>query len=122
MIKEDQIFFKELITLLKLIDKKIVSLDDLKGSGWMEIFSLCHHQLKIMLLIIIKMKIDLYESLEDLASAANYLKKSDGTEPWGVKVQLQKNRFKNFTYDARKPAKRVKDWVKNGVLLPENLK
>ena len=45
--------------------------------------------------------------------------------PWGVKVQLSKKiDSKSFTYDARKLAqqKKVKDWVKNGVLLPENFK
>ena len=58
-------FSRELITLLKLIDKKIVSLDDLKGSwaGAHGNFSLCHHQLKIMLLIIIKMEKLIYMNL-----------------------------------------------------------
>ena len=72
-------------------------------------------------------KIDLYESLEDsFASAANYLRKIGWDKnPWGVKVKLSKKiDSKNFTYDARKLAKqkKVKDWVKKGILIPEKFK
>ena len=123
-------FSKELITLLKLIDKEIVSLDDLKGSwaGAHGNFQFMPSSIKNYAIDYNKDgKIDLYESLEDsFASAANYLKKIGwDRNPWGVKVQLTKKiDSKNFTYDARKLAKRkkVKDWVKNGVLLPENFK
>ena len=48
-----------------------------------------------------------------------------GQNPWGVKVKLSKKLdSKNFTYDARKLAKqkKVKDWVKKGVIIPENFK
>ncbi len=123
-------FSRELITLLKLIDKKIVSLDDLKGS-----WAGAHGNFQFMPSSIQNYaidynkdgKIDLYESLEDsFASAANYLRKIGwDRNPWGVKVKLSKKiDSKNFTYDARKLAKqkKVKDWVKMGVLMPENFK
>ena len=123
-------FSRELITLLKLIDKEIVSLDDLKGSwaGAHGNFQFMPTSIKNYAIDYNKDgKIDLYESLEDsFASAANYLKKIGwDRNPWGVKVQLSKKiDSKSFTYDARKLAqqKKVKDWVKNGVLLPENFK
>ena len=123
-------FSRELITLLKLIDKKIVSLDDLKGT-----WAGAHGNFQFMPSSIQNYaidynkdgKIDLYESLEDsFASAANYLRKIGwDRNPWGVKVKLSKKiDSKNFTYDARKLAKqkKVKDWVKMGVLMPENFK
>ena len=123
-------FSKELITLLKLIDKEIVSLDDLKGSwaGAHGNFQFMPSSIKNYAIDYNKDgKIDLYESLEDsFASAANYLKKIGwDRNPWGVKVKLSKKlEAKNFTYDARKLAKqkKVKDWVKNGVILPKNFK
>ena len=123
-------FSRELITLLKLIDKEIVNLDDLKGSwaGAHGNFQFMPSSIKNYAIDYDKDgKIDLYESLEDsFASAANYLKKIGwDRNPWGVKVKLSKKLdTKNFTYDARKLAsqKKVKDWVKNGVLLPENFK
>ena len=121
-------FSRELITLLKLIDKKIVSLDDLKGSwaGAHGNFQFMPTSIKNYAIDYNKDgKIDLYTSLEDsFASAANYLKKIGWDKnPWGVKVRLSKNiDAKNFTYDARKLAKqlKVKDWVQMGVQLPEN--
>ncbi len=121
-------FSRELITLLKLIDKKIVNLDDLKGSwaGAHGNFQFMPSSIKNYAIDYNKDgRIDLYTSLEDsFASAANYLKKIGWDKnPWGVKVKLSKNLSpNNFTYDARKLAKqkKVKDWVKKGVLLPEN--
>ena len=121
-------FSRELITLLKLIDKKIVSLDDLKGSwaGAHGNFQFMPTSIKNYAIDYNKDgKIDLYTSLEDsFASAANYLKKIGWDKnPWGVKVRLSKNiDTKNFTYDARKLAKqlKVKEWVQMGVQLPEN--
>ena len=121
-------FSRELITLLKLVDKKIVSLDDLKGSwaGAHGNFQFMPTSIKNYAIDYNKDgKIDLYTSLEDsFASAANYLKKIGWDKnPWGVKVRLSKNiDAKNFTYDARKLAKqlKVKDWVQMGVQLPEN--
>ena len=121
-------FSRELITLLKLIDKKIVNLDDLKGSwaGAHGNFQFMPSSIKNYAIDYNKDgKIDLYTSLEDsFASAANYLKKIGWDKnPWGVKVMLSKKLDpNNFTYDARKLAKqkKVKDWVNNGVLLPEN--
>ena len=123
-------FSRELITLLKLIDKEIVSLDDLKGSwaGAHGNFQFMPSSIKNYAIDYNKDgKIDLYESLEDsFASAANYLKTIGwDRNPWGVKVKLSKKLdSKNFTYDARKLAKqkKVKDWVKNGILLPKNFK
>ena len=123
-------FSKELITLLKLIDKEIVSLDDLKGSwaGAHGNFQFMPSSIKNYAIDYNKDgKIDLYDSLEDsFASAANYLKKIGwDRNPWGVKVKLSKKlEAKNFTYDARKLAKqkKVKDWEKKGVLLPKNFK
>ena len=121
-------FSRELITLLKLIDKKIVRLDDLKGSwaGAHGNFQFMPTSIKNYAIDYNKDgKIDLYTSLEDsFASAANYLKKIGWDKnPWGVKVRLSKNiDAKNFTYDARKLAKqlKVKEWVQIGVQLPEN--
>ena len=121
-------FSRELITLLKLIDKKIVNLDDLKGSwaGAHGNFQFMPSSIKNYAIDYNKDgKIDLYTSLEDsFASAANYLKKIGWDKnPWGVKVRLSKNiDAKNFTYDARKLAKqlKVKEWVQMGVQLPEN--
>ena len=121
-------FSRELITLLKLIDKKIVSLDDLKGSwaGAHGNFQFMPTSIKNYAIDYNKDgKIDLYTSLEDsFASAANYLKRIGWDKnPWGVKVRLSKNMdAKNFTYDARKLAKqlKVKEWVQMGVQLPEN--
>ena len=121
-------FSRELITLLKLIDKKIVRLDDLKGSwaGAHGNFQFMPTSIKNYAIDYNKDgKIDLYTSLEDsFASAANYLKKIGWDKnPWGVKVRLSKNiDAKNFTYDARKLAKqlKVKEWVQMGVQLPEN--
>ena len=121
-------FSRELITLLKLIDKKIVSLDDLKGSwaGAHGNFQFMPTSIKNYAIDYNKDgKIDLYTSLEDsFASAANYLKRIGWDKnPWGVKVSLSKNiESKNFTYDARKLAKKlkVKEWVQMGVQLPEN--
>ena len=123
-------FSRELITLLKLIDKEIVNLDDLKGS-----WAGAHGNFQFMPSSIQNYavdynkdgKIDLYESLEDsFASAANYLRKIGWDKnPWGVKVKLSKKiDSKNFTYDARKLAKqkKVKDWVKKGILIPEKFK
>ena len=128
--RRSKYFSNELITLLKLVDKKIVSLDDLKGSwaGAHGNFQFMPTSIKNYAIDYNKDgKIDLYESLEDsFASAANNLKKIGwDRNPWGVKVQLSKKiDSKSFTYDARKLAqqKKVKDWVKNGVLLPENFK
>ena len=97
-------FSRELITLLKLIDKKIVSLDDLKGSwaGAHGNFQFMPTSIKNYAIDYNKDgKIDLYTSLEDsFASAANYLKKIGWDKnPWGVKVRLSKNiDAKNFTY------------------------
>ena len=107
-------FSKELITLLKLIDKEIVSLDDLKGSwaGAHGNFQFMPSSIKNYAIDYNKDgKIDLYDSLEDsFASAANYLKKIGwDRNPWGVKVKLSKKlEAKNFTYDARKLAKQKK--------------
>ena len=123
-------FSRELITLLRLIDKDIVNLNDLKGSwaGAHGNFQFMPSSIKNYAIDYNKDgKIDLYESLEDsFASAANYLKKIGWDKnPWGVKVKLtQKLDSKNFTYDARKLAKqkKVKDWVKSGILLPDNFK
>mgnify|MGYP001192119716 CR=1 FL=1 len=121
-------FSRELITLLKLLDKKIVKLEDLKGS-----WAGAHGNFQFMPSSIKNFaidynqdgKIDLYTSLEDsFASAANYLKKIGWDKnPWGVKVKLSNElESENFTYDARKLAKKkkVKEWVKSGVQLPKN--
>ena len=121
-------FSKELIILLKLIDKKILSLNDLKGSwaGAHGNFQFMPSSIKNYALDYNKDgKIDLYTSLEDsFASAANYLKKIGWDKnPWGLKVKLSKElKSDNFTYDARKLAKKrkVKQWKKMGVILPDN--
>ena len=123
-------FSGELITLLKLIDKDIVKLNDLKGS-----WAGAHGNFQFMPSSINNYaldydqngKIDLYTSLEDsFASAANYLNKIGwDNNPWGTKVSLSKKLKKNnFTFDARKLSKlrTVDTWKKMGVVLPENFK
>ena len=126
--RRSKYFSRELITLLKLIDKKILNLKDLKGSwaGAHGNFQFMPSSIKNYALDYNKDgKIDLYTSLEDsFASAANYLKKIGWDEnPWGVKVKLNtKLNAEYFTYDARNLSeqKRVKDWIKIGIILPEN--
>ena len=121
-------FSGELITLLKLIDKDIVKLNDLKGS-----WAGAHGNFQFMPSSINNYaldydqngKIDLYTSLEDsFASAANYLNKIGwDNNPWGTKVTLSKKLKKNnFTFDARKLSKlrTVDTWKKMGVVLPNN--
>ena len=121
-------FSRELIILLKLIDKKIVNLKDLKGS-----WAGAHGNFQFMPSSIKNYaidynsdgKIDLYTSLEDsFASAANYLKKIGWDKnPWGVRVKLSEQlKSDNFTYDARKLAKqkKVKEWIKMGVIIPKD--
>ena len=128
--RRSQYFSKELIVLLKLIDKKIIYIDDLKGS-----WAGAHGNFQFMPSSIQNYaidynndgKIDLYTSLEDsFASAANYLKKIGWDKnPWGTKVKLKKELNKNlFTYDARKLSekKKIKNWIKLGVVLPDNFK
>tara|TARA_B100001027_G_C16263185_1_gene330568 strand:+ start:122 stop:1084 length:963 start_codon:yes stop_codon:yes gene_type:complete len=128
--RRSQYFSRELIVLLKLIDKKIIYIDDLKGS-----WAGAHGNFQFMPSSIQNYaidynndgKIDLYTSLEDsFASAANYLKKIGWDKnPWGTKVKLKKELNKNlFTYDARKLSerKKIKNWIKLGVVLPDNFK
>lgn len=128
--RRSKYFSKELIILLKLVDKKIVFLEDLKGSwaGAHGNFQFMPSSIKNYAIDYNKDgKIDLYTSLEDsFASAANYLKTIgwDGN-PWGVKVQLNKNiNKKYFTFDARKLSekKRIKHWIKLGIKLPDGFK
>jgi len=126
--RRSKYFSGELITLLKLIDKKIVRLSDLKGS-----WAGAHGNFQFMPSSIKNYAVDynkdgninLYNSLEDsFASAANYLSTIGWDKnPWGVEVKLKKNiNKKNFTFDARKLAKKrtVKEWTKMGVELPIN--
>ena len=126
--RRSKYFSGELITLLKLIDKKIVRLSDLKGS-----WAGAHGNFQFMPSSIKNYAVDynkdgninLYNSLEDsFASAANYLSTIGWDKnPWGVEVKLKKNiNKKNFTFDARKLAKKrtVKEWKKMGVELPKN--
>ena len=126
--RRSKYFSGELITLLKLIDKKIVRLSDLKGS-----WAGAHGNFQFMPSSIKNYAVDynkdgninLYNSLEDsFASAANYLSTIGWDKnPWGVEVKLKKNiNKKNFTFDARKLAKKrtVKEWKKMGVKLPKN--
>lgn len=126
--RRSKYFSGELITLLKLIDKKIVRLSDLKGS-----WAGAHGNFQFMPSSIKNYAVDynkdgninLYNSLEDsFASAANYLSTIGWDKnPWGVEAKLKKNiNKKNFTFDARKLAKKrtVKEWKKMGVELPKN--
>jgi len=126
--RRSKYFSGELITLLKLIDKKIVKLSDLKAS-----WAGAHGNFQFMPSSIKNYAVDynkdgsinLYNSLEDsFASAANYLSTIGWDKnPWGVEVKLEKNiNKKNFTFDARKLAKKrsVKEWKKMGVELPKN--
>lgn len=126
--RRSKYFSGELITLLKLIDKRIVRLSDLKGS-----WAGAHGNFQFMPSSIKNYAVDynkdgsinLYNSLEDsFASAANYLSTIGWDKnPWGVEAKLKKNiNKKNFTFDARKLAKKrtVKEWKKMGVELPKN--
>ena len=123
-------FSRELITLLKLIDNNIVKINDLKGSwaGAHGNFQFMPSSIKNYAIDYNKDgTIDLYTSLEDsFASAANYLKKIGWDKnPWGFKVVATKKlNQKNFTFDARKLSKpkKIKDWIKLGVKLPEKSK
>jgi len=128
--RRSKYFSGELITLLKLLDKNIVKLSDLKGS-----WAGAHGNFQFMPSSIKNYAVDydkdgninLYSSLEDsFASAANYLKTIGWDKnPWGVEVKLNKNiNKKNFTFDARKLAKQrtVKEWTKIGVIIPQDFK
>jgi len=128
--RRSKYFSNELIILLKLIDKKIVSISDLKGSwaGAHGNFQFMPSSIKNYAIDYNRDgKIDLYTSLEDsFASAANYLKKIGWDKnPWGLKVKLTKEiNKKHFTFDARKlsDSKKIKDWIKMGIILPDNYK
>ncbi len=128
--RRSKYFSKELIILLKLVDNKIVYLEDLKGSwaGAHGNFQFMPSSIKNYAIDYNKDgKIDLYTSLEDsFASAANYLKTIGWDKnPWGTKVELNKKLSKNFfTFDARKLSKqkKIKDWIKLGVKLPNDFK
>ena len=56
--RRSEFFTKELLILLKLVDKNIIKKDILMGLGpvLLEIFNLCLEQLEIMQLIIMRMK------------------------------------------------------------------
>ena len=128
--RRSKYFSNELIILLKLIDRKVVNISDLKGSwaGAHGNFQFMPSSIKNYAIDYNKDgKIDLYTSLEDsFASAANYLKKIGWDKnPWGLKVKLTKEiNKKYFTFDARKlsDSKKIKDWIKMGVVLPDNYK
>ena len=128
--RRSKYFSNELIILLKLIDKKIVSISDLKGSwaGAHGNFQFMPSSIKNYAIDYNRDgKIDLYTSLEDsFASAAHYLNKIGWDKnPWGLKVKITKKiNKKYFTFDARKLSKpkKIKDWIKMGIELPENYK
>jgi membrane-bound lytic murein transglycosylase B len=123
-------FSEELLILLKLLDKKVVKLSDLKGSwaGAHGNFQFMPSSIKNYALDYNKDgKIDLYSSLDDsFASAANYLNKIGWNQnTWGAEVKLSKEiKKKYYTFDARKLSKKmsIKNWKKIGVVLPENKK
>jgi len=128
--RRSKYFSGELITLLKLLDKNIVKLSDLRGS-----WAGAHGNFQFMPSSIKNYAVDynkdgninLYSSLEDsFASAANYLKTIGWDKnPWGVEVKLNKKiNKKNFTFDARKLAKKrtVNEWMKMGVIIPQDFK
>ena len=123
-------FSEELLILLKLLDKKVVKLSDLKGSwaGAHGNFQFMPSSIKNYALDYNNDgKIDLYSSLEDsFASAANYLNKIGWHKnSWGAEVKLSKEiKKKYYTFDARELSKKmsIKKWKKLGVVLPENKK
>ena len=123
-------FSEELLILLKLLDKRVVILSDLKGSwaGAHGNFQFMPSSIKNYALDYNKDgKIDLYSSLDDsFASAANYLNKIGWNQnTWGAEVKLSKEiKKKYYTFDARKLSKKmsIKNWKKIGVVLPENKK
>jgi len=128
--RRSKYFSNELVILLKLIDRQVVNISDLKGSwaGAHGNFQFMPSSIKNYAIDYNRDgKIDLYTSLEDsFASAANYLKKIGWDKnPWGLKVKLTKEiNKKHFTFDARKlsDSKKIKDWIKMGVVLPDNYK
>jgi len=128
--RRSKYFSNELIILLKLIDRQVVNISDLKGSwaGAHGNFQFMPSSIKNYAIDYNRDgKIDLYTSLEDsFASAANYLKKIGWDKnPWGLKVKLTKEiNKKHFTFDARKlsDSKKIKDWIKMGVVLPDSYK
>ncbi len=128
--RRSKYFSGELIVLLKLLDKEIVKLDDLKGSwaGAHGNFQFMPSSIKNYAVDYNKDgKINLYTSLDDsFASAANYLKTIGWDKnPWGVKVMVNKKLEKNnFTFDARKLSKpkSVKEWKRLGVQIPDGFK
>jgi membrane-bound lytic murein transglycosylase B len=123
-------FSEELLILLKLLDKKVVKLSDLKGSwaGAHGNFQFMPSSIKNYALDYNNDgKIDLYSSLDDsFASAANYLNKIGWNKnTWGAEVKLTKEiKKKYYTFDARELSKKmsIKKWKKLGVVLPENKK
>ncbi len=123
-------FSEELLILLKLLDKKIIKLNDLKGSwaGAHGNFQFMPSSIKNYALDYNNDgKIDLYSSLDDsFASAANYLSKIGWNKnTWGTEVKITKEINKNYyTFDARKLSKKmtIKKWKKLGVELPKNKK
>ena len=128
--RRSKYFSGELIVLLKLLDKEIVKLDDLKGSwaGAHGNFQFMPSSIKNYAVDYNKDgRINLYTSLDDsFASAANYLKTIGWDKnPWGVQVVLNKKLEKNnFTFDARKLSKpkSVKEWKRLGVQIPDGFK
>ncbi len=128
--RRSEFFSKELLILLRLIDKKIIKLDSLVGS-----WAGAHGNFQFMPSSIQNFaidydnnnNIDLYVSLNDsFASAANYLNKIGWDKnPWGFKVKLEKEiNPKYIGIDARKLKKKlaIKKWKKLGVKLSDSVK
>ncbi len=127
--RRSEYFRNELLVLLKLIDKKVVKLENLKGS-----WAGAHGNFQFMPTSIMNYaidynkdgKIDLYYSLEDsFASAANYLKTIGWDKnPWGIKVKVTKKIPTQYiSYDARELKKElnINQWEMLGIEFPDNL-
>ena len=119
-------FSSQLLTLLKLIDKKLINPDILYGSwaGAYGNFQFMPSSIDSFAIDYDKNnKIELIESLEDsVASAANYISRIGWKfgEPCFYKVKLTKEINKGYiNYSARKIKHKVKvsKWIKRGVVI-----
>ncbi len=112
-------FRKELITALKIIDKKHITLDKMKGS-WAGAMGQNQFMPSSFMAFAVDGnndgKRDIWTSLPDVfSSTANYLKKSGWKEDerWGREVNLPPNFSKRLI--GKKSAKYLKEWDRLGL-------
>jgi len=135
--RRSDFFSSELITLLKLIDSKIINIEDLYGS-WAGAYGNFQFMPSTINMYALDYdnnnKIELKTSLEDsLASAANYLNRVGWVinEPCYYKVKLKKElnkKYLNISARGIKNRLKISKWKKKGVVMydgseiPENKK